>query len=127
MDSSKTALQHDIAAFETALNNLCLHDATAADEPDFLVNAVLDLMTSRCQALGQRRRLGETLFGALNTRGPQVLELDGGEQTFAFHRHGDTVEVWVDDRLLTQLPRDDAIRLATLLHGSPALAETRAA
>ncbi len=131
MDSNKTAvanrLQQSIAAFETALHNICRGDAAASGDPDFLVNALLDLMTSRCQVPGQRRQLGETLFGALNKRGPHSLALDGGEQKVAFHRRGDNVEVRVDDRVLTQLPRDDAIRLATLLHGSLALAETRAA
>jgi len=131
MDSNKTTLanrlKHSIVAFETALQNICRDDAATPVGPDFLVNALLDLLSSRCQRPGQRRQLGETLFGALNRRGPQVVALDGGQQTVAFHRRGDVVEVQVDDRVLTQLPRDDAIRLATLLHGSPALAETHAA
>ena len=116
--------QESISAFERTLSSICADDATSADS---LVDALLDIMNSRYHAADQRRQIGETLFTALNKSRPQTIEVGSDREVIAFHRRANRVDVRVDDRLMTQLPRDDAIRLATLLHGGSAMSESRAA
>lgn len=113
-----------IQAFERACDDLT---ARAGNDPDPLVNALLDLIGSRCHETGQRRQVGEALFTALNKTGPHGTAIGGARETFVFCRRGDEVTVKVDGQSMTTLPLDDAIRLATLLHGNTLGSGQRAA
>ena len=103
--------------------------AAPTDQPAMDIDRLVDFFVSRCDRDLELSEIGETLFQALQLSQPCTTEAGRRRESFSFERVGDTVRTFVDRRLLAILQHDDAIRLATLLHGAPKthLAERRAA
>lgn len=100
--------------FNQTLDRLVRDAAT----PEARINALLDLFATRCATARESRTVGEALFAALNSTRPRPAVVGRFHERFVFHRAGDNVAFGAEGQHLADLPLDDAIRLATLLHGA---------
>jgi hypothetical protein len=80
--------------------------------PEARINALLDLFGTRCATANELRLAGEAVFAALNSARCRSAVLG------RYHA-GDDVELGAEGQRLATLKLDEAIRLATLLHGAP--------
>lgn len=86
-------------------------------EPETLINALLDFFGTRCATARELRQAGEAVFAALNSASPRPAVVGRYHERFLFRRIADDVEVTAEGQRLATLRLDEAIRLATLLHG----------
>ncbi|MGD1982381.1 MAG: hypothetical protein PVF93_00590 [Chromatiaceae bacterium] len=87
--------------------------------PEARINALLDLFGTRCATANELRLAGEAVFAALNSARCRSAVLGRYHERFLFCRAGDDVELGAEGQRLATLKLDEAIRLATLLHGAP--------
>ena len=114
-----------IAHFRDQLDRLLQSGGSTEDA----INALLAFYGSRCDRASDLQALGDALFTALNKTAPQSVRGGRYQDRYVFLRVDDQVYLLVDDEGVARLPLDDAIRLATLLHGATKsrLSELRAA
>lgn len=86
--------------------------------PEVRINALLDLFGTRCATARELRQAGEAVFAALNSSRPRSAILGRYHERFSFCRSADDVEFIAEGQVLATLRLDEAIRLATLLHGA---------
>jgi hypothetical protein len=86
-------------------------------EPEARINALLDFFGTRCATAREIRQAGEAVFAALNSTSPRPAVLGRYHERFLFCRAADDVEIIAEGQRLATLRLDEAIRLATLLHG----------
>lgn len=100
--------------FDQTLDQLVRDAAT----PEARINALLDLFATRCATARELKTVGEALFAALNSTRLRPAVVGRFHERFVFHRAGDGLSFSAEGQHLARLPLDEAIRLATLLHGA---------
>ena len=86
--------------------------------PEVRIDALLDLFGTRCATASELRLAGEAVFAALNSTRSRSAVLGRYHERFYFCRVGDDVVLGAEGQRLATLKLDEAIRLATLLHGA---------
>jgi hypothetical protein len=91
---------------------------TRSDPEEATLDILLDFFGSRCDSVDELKSLGETLFTTLSRSAPQAIVTGRYRERFLFDRRGNCARVHADGLLLATLHLDEAIRMATLLHGA---------
>lgn len=91
---------------------------TGSDPAEATLDLLLDFFGSRCDSVDELKSLGETLFTALSRSAPQAIVTGRYRDRFLFDRRGNRALVHADGHMLATLHLDEAMRLATLLHGA---------
>lgn len=115
-DEGNAPSSEALAAFREKLDQVL----TNGGGPEDAINALLAFYGSRSDRASDLRLMGDALFSALNKAAPQSVTVGRYQDRHIFLRVDDHVYLLVDgEGVARRLPRDDAIRLATLLHGAP--------
>lgn len=99
--------------FKITLDELVARDPG----PEVRINALLDFFGTRCSTAREIRQAGEAVFAALNSATPRTAVFGRYHERFSFGRSGDEVDFGAEGQHLATLRLDEAIRLATLMHG----------
>lgn len=104
-----------LATFREKLDRLLQNGGSA----EGAIDALIAFYDSRCERASDLRALGDALFAALNKSAPHSVTAGRYQDRHVFLRADDQVYLLVDGEGVARLPLDDAIRLATLMHGAP--------
>lgn len=104
-----------LATFGSGLDRLLARDG----DDEAALNTVLAFYDSRCDRASDLRALGDAMFDALNRSDPRTAIAGRYRECHVFSRVGDRVLLQLEGEDIAQLPLNEAIRLATLLHGAP--------
>jgi hypothetical protein len=112
-ETHKTPDSASLERFKSALDAL-----VGADRFEARISALLDLFSTRCGTARELKTVGEAMFAALSSSRPRPTVIGRYHERFLFCRVGDQLEVSAEGLQLATLRLEEAIRLATLLHGA---------